>query len=171
MSWLLASPGHQQPWYWWCRMGRFLSYWGRVSTTCVISMWSNDIKCKYMFMFPLQNLARKELMLCFPFQVITPDSVCLSISDGSMLPLMAAQLGAKKVSTLEQKYHQTSKERHTLVDNKIVDHSDVVGASPVGAAPTTSSFWTQHLASMDWAKITARRGKKHLNFGFGCDLY
>ena len=25
-------------------------------------MWSNDIKCKYMFMFPLQNLACKELM-------------------------------------------------------------------------------------------------------------
>ena len=23
-------------------------------------MWSNDMKCKYMFMFPLQNLARKE---------------------------------------------------------------------------------------------------------------
>ena len=30
----------------------------------------------------------------------------------------------------------------TLVGNKIVDYSDVVGASPVGAAPTTSSFST-----------------------------
>ena len=29
-----------------------------------------------------------------------------------------------------------------LVGNKIIDHSDVIGASPVGAAPTTSSFWT-----------------------------
>ena len=29
-----------------------------------------------------------------------------------------------------------------LVGNKIVDHSDVVGASPVGAAPTTYSFST-----------------------------
>ena len=28
----------------------------------------------------------------------------------------------------------------TLVGSKIVDNSDVVGASPVGAAPTTSSF-------------------------------
>ena len=26
-------------------------------------MWSNHIKYKYMFMFPLQNLARKELNL------------------------------------------------------------------------------------------------------------
>ena len=30
----------------------------------------------------------------------------------------------------------------TFVGNKIVDHSDVAGASPVGAAPTTSSFST-----------------------------
>ena len=30
----------------------------------------------------------------------------------------------------------------TSVANKIVDHSDVVGVSPVGAAPTTSSFST-----------------------------
>ena len=31
---------------------------------------------------------------------------------------------------------------------KIVDHSDVVGAPPVGAAPTSSSFSTEHVASM-----------------------
>ena len=37
-------------------------------------------------------------------------------------------------------YHQTSNISGTSVGNKIVDHSDVAGASPVGAAPTTSSF-------------------------------
>ena len=37
-------------------------------------------------------------------------------------------------------YCQTSNISHTLVGNKLVDHSDVVGASPVGFAPTTSSF-------------------------------
>ena len=37
--------------------------WGRILGTCVVSMWSNDIKCKYMFIFPLQNLARKELII------------------------------------------------------------------------------------------------------------
>ena len=30
----------------------------------------------------------------------------------------------------------------TLLGNKIIDDSDVLGASPVGAAPTTSSFST-----------------------------
>ena len=39
-------------------------------------------------------------------------------------------------------YRQFSNIRRTLVGNKIVDHSDVVGATPVGAAPTTSSFST-----------------------------
>ena len=39
-------------------------------------------------------------------------------------------------------YRKTSNIRRTLVGNKIVNHSDVVGASPVGAAPTTSSFLT-----------------------------
>ena len=37
---------------------------GSVSSPCVKSMWSNDIKCKYMFMFPLKNLARKGLIVC-----------------------------------------------------------------------------------------------------------
>ena len=36
-------------------------------------------------------------------------------------------------------YRKTSNISRILVCYKIVDHSDVVGASPVGAAPTTSS--------------------------------
>ena len=39
-------------------------------------------------------------------------------------------------------YRQVSNVRRTLLGNKFVDDSDVVGASPVGAAPTTSSFST-----------------------------
>ena len=40
------------------------------------------------------------------------------------------------------KYFQTFYKSHTLVTNKIIDHSDVVGALAFGAAPTTSSFFT-----------------------------
>ena len=57
-------------------------------------------------------------------------------------------------------YRKTSNISRTL-DDKIVDNSDVVGASPFGAAPTTSSFSTLHLASMDWAKTIVRRDEKH----------
>ena len=39
-------------------------------------------------------------------------------------------------------YRKTSNIRRTLAGQKGVDHLDVVGASPVGAAPTTSSFST-----------------------------
>ena len=42
----------------------------------------------------------------------------------------------------KKKYRQVSNIRRTLVGNLIVDHSDTVGASPVGAAPTISSFST-----------------------------
>ena len=69
------------------------------------------------------------------------------------------------------KYRQVSNIRRTLAGYKIVDHSDVVGASPVGAAPTTSSFSTEHLASLDWQKTTARRGEKHLSLVIWCVLY
>ena len=68
-------------------------------------------------------------------------------------------------------YHKISNISRTLVGNKLVDHSDVVGASPVGAAPTTPSFSTYCLASMDLAKITARRDENHLNFVIWCGLY
>ena len=49
-------------------------------------------------------------------------------------------------------YCQKSYISRTLLGSKIVDHSDVVGASPVSAAPTTSSLSTEHKASMDWAR-------------------
>ena len=67
-------------------------------------------------------------------------------------------------------YRQSSDMRRTLVGNKRVDHSDVVGASPVGTAPTISSFSTQHLTAMDWANTMVRRDEKHLSFGIWCTL-
>ena len=42
----------------------------------------------------------------------------------------------------QNKYRQVSNIRRTLIGNEIVDNSDVVRASPVGAAPTTSSLST-----------------------------
>ena len=74
------------------------------------------------------------------------------------------------VLSLIHGYCEISNIRHTLVGNKSINHSDVVGALPVSDAPTTSSFLTSHLASMDWAKTTARQDEKHLSFGF-CATY
>ena len=53
---------------------------------------------------------------------------------------------------------------NTRIGNNIFDHSDVAGATPVGAALTRSSFSIKHMASMDLTKTTARRDDKHLGF-------
>ena len=68
-------------------------------------------------------------------------------------------------------YRQVSNISRTLVGNLIVDHSDVVGVSPVGAAPTASSFSTEHLASTYWTKTTASQDEKRLSFGIWSVLY
>ena len=44
------------------------------------------------------------------------------------------------IASMKIEYRQTSYISGTWVSNNIAGHSDVVGASPVGAAPTTSSF-------------------------------
>ena len=51
-------------------------------------------------------------------------------------------LTSPEVSELKMNYCKTSNISCTLGGNKIVDRSDVVGASPVDTAPTTSSFST-----------------------------
>ena len=68
---------------------------------------------------------------------------------------ITAKLFAKRLSALATQdprliififgvkiYRKTSNIRRTLVGDNIVDHSDALGASPVGTAPTTSSFST-----------------------------
>ena len=72
---------------------------------------------------------------------------------------------------ITQTYHKTSNIRRTLVCNKIVDHSYVVGASPVGAAPTTSSFSTWHLASGGSAKTGTIQYDNLLRVGIWYVLY
>ena len=64
MPWLLASPGHQQPWYWHdSEIGKSLFYTRKDSNYLryVMSVWRNDRNCEHMFMFLLKNLAHKEL--------------------------------------------------------------------------------------------------------------
>ena len=59
-----------------------------------------------------------------------------------LVNLMYTLLADEQIDGQKTIYCKVSNIRRTLVGNKIVDHSDVVGASPVGAAPTTSSSST-----------------------------
>ena len=86
MPWLLASPGHQQPWYWlsgslrrqdisnhdidyveWVSPGLIR---GRISIIFGMSVWRDDMKCKYMFMYPLKKFSTQRVKHCFPSSYI-----------------------------------------------------------------------------------------------------
>ena len=54
MSWLLASPGHQQSWYWGFSQDT-------ISMTLAISVLRNDRKCEYIFMLLDINLVQQGL--------------------------------------------------------------------------------------------------------------
>ncbi|XP_062856906.1 protein arginine N-methyltransferase 7 [Trichomycterus rosablanca] len=49
----------------------------------------------------LNDRRRREFYLSALQSILTPDSVCLSVSDGSLLPIFAHMLGSKKVFSLE----------------------------------------------------------------------
>ena len=63
-----------------------------------------------------------------------------------------------------EKYHENSNIKSTLVGIEI-------GASPAGAAQTTFSFSTYHLASIYNIKTIATQGEKHRSSGIWCVLY
>ena len=58
------------------------------------------------------------------------------------MKMFSSYLKARFYFDTQNNYRKTSGISRAFVGNKIVDNSDVVGASPVGAAPTTSSFST-----------------------------
>ena len=66
MPWCLASPGHQQPWYWLCRIGRSLFYLRKdFNNLCQINVeeWHKNVN---ICLFPLKNFAPKSLIHAWP---------------------------------------------------------------------------------------------------------
>ena len=78
-----------------------------------------------------------------PFSWVASWAFPLRLSSGERQGTLPRESNFGSVNGLaHDDYRKTSNISRTLVGNKIVDNSDVVGASPVGAAPTTSSFST-----------------------------
>ena len=67
---------------------------------------------------------------------------CLGLNVINKITMCLSNFTSNHINHWSYKYRKTSNIRHTPLGNEIVDHSDVVGASPAGAAPTTSSFST-----------------------------
>ena len=77
--------------------------------------------------------------------------------------LTSLQIKYTSLVTINENYHRTCNISCNLFGNKFFDYSDVFGASPVGAAPTTSSFLAS-LALMDWAKTNSNTRRKTFKF-------
>ena len=79
--WFPALPGHQQPWYWLCKLGRSLSYMRKHFNFLyqfIMSMWKNDGNGKFIFIFLLKNLAHEELTDVFMTSFIKCSHVATS---------------------------------------------------------------------------------------------
>ena len=79
--------------------------WGRILRTCVISMWSNDIKCKYMFMFHLKRLKHcstpaVEKFLTWWFPVFGPVKIGWDPSKFCLMANKTSKVLAVSVSVL-----------------------------------------------------------------------
>ena len=68
-----------------------------------------------------------------------PDAL---VPNGAYAAIIMRKASLFMSGVLQRNYRQVSNISRTSLGNKIVDHSDVIGASPVGAAPTTYSFST-----------------------------
>ena len=60
--------------------------------------------------------------------------------DDPYISFIDTRISIPEIVTRNNIYRKTCNMNGTLVGNKIFDDSDEVGASTVGAAPTTSSF-------------------------------
>ena len=93
----------------------------------------------------------------FPECIITYTFMFVSVKHRYIMQVMKSHIPMRRVHKLSHNadvfvtvlihktsmnYRQVSNIRRTLIGNKIVDNSDIVGASPVGAAPTASSLST-----------------------------
>ena len=104
--------------------------------------------------FPIQlRLVKRYRQVYLKSRENTPSK---NPENANLYDISHASIHTQLCSQLFTTYRKTFNISLTLVGHKIVDYSDVVGTSPVGAAPTTSSFSTSHMASMDWAKAVAR---------------
>ncbi|KAK2140166.1 hypothetical protein LSH36_1457g00024 [Paralvinella palmiformis] len=93
------------------------------SPTCTCG---GHVACSWTRLGMLNDNERNNRYIECLKQVITNETVCLSISDGSLLPLIAAKLGAKKVYTLEVQPMCKSMIGLYLEENNLLDKVTVI---------------------------------------------
>ena len=104
--------------------------------------WVGGGMCVCVWIYPKQALCLTTVCVCIFY--ITAYAIPRNQSINALMAQGFVRSHQMKPKHWMQNnyYRKTSSISRTLAGNKIVDNSDVVGASPVGAAPTTSSFST-----------------------------
>ena len=151
VPWWLKEPGYKQASYWPNKPEYSLSSIRRVSghTIYVNACQRFYIECKiYACKFNYFSLSTYGPLVTI-WRRLSGKGIHSHYKSETVWRLSQAYYGNSYTKTTVspqwiQKtiYRKISNIRRTLVGNKIVDHSYVVGASPVGTAPTTSSFST-----------------------------
>ena len=129
----------------------------------------------FKFNLTLKVKSRSMKILINVFRIFCPNLVALTWM-GDELSRGQAQGGPRHMGTHTQTdattylkaktdlgHCQISNSSCNFVGNEIADHSDVVGASPVGAAPTTSTFSTHGSNRLRRGNSKAKR--ETLKFG------
>lgn len=78
----------------------------------------------------LSDAARNAKYSAALHRVITPESVCLCVGNGSLLPLMAAKLGAKKVLVVDSDERLVDLLRSYAQHNGLLDRIHVLPGNP-----------------------------------------
>ena len=139
----------------------------RLSETAAY-MWNKNGE-KNIFFFPFHKVTLSYYDQCMSFWLIIYhyfNYLIIIMSHTHHCPKLSETVSICWLRT----YRQTSNQRHTLRGNKLVDHSDVVGAS-------LSALHQLHLHSplnawLQWiGQTTPRQGRNHLSFAIWCDLY
>ena len=94
--------------------------------------------CVTRVSYALLNKSKYDKRVIILLQILTVTGIYL----GAKFELQHFPSRNHYFQTFPLHYRQVSNMRRTLVGNYIFGHSDVVGASPAGVAPTTSSFST-----------------------------
>ena len=78
----------------------------------------------------MNDISRRQILTDVLTKTITDDTICLCISDGSLLPLTAARLGAKRVFTIESNSMCKKIIDRFICENNLNDNVKVIEKHP-----------------------------------------
>ena len=138
MPWLLASPGHQQPWYWLCKIISPGLIRGRISIIFGMSVWRNDIKYKYVYVSSEKVSTLRVLSFlwnCIKMQWLSNRVSCTAVSVNEDITMTSHE--CLDISNDQQL-------------NCFIKSTFRPTAKKISMLHFTGSWWGQSMSNFDW---------------------